>query len=157
MSAFLIAANEVDGLADEAIHLASALQLAGFRHMVRTPWEVSDQHSVDVARILYETLRDEGMTDEAVCRGLHFALRALRDGRAEEDIEDHAAVREDDDAEASDRTHAGARDGLAKIASDLEGALEASREVTITMTFKTSPSMKETSDFDWVPYVHYGA
>lgn len=35
---------------------------------------------MDVARVLYETLRDEGMTDMAVCRGLHQALRELRAG-----------------------------------------------------------------------------
>ncbi|KAF1963468.1 hypothetical protein CC80DRAFT_6121 [Byssothecium circinans] len=41
--------------------------------------EVSDEYCVGVARVLYETMRDEGMTDVAVCRGLHRAIRALRD------------------------------------------------------------------------------
>jgi hypothetical protein len=40
---------------------------------------VSDNRCVDVARVFYETLRDEGMTDAAVCRGLHKAVKALRD------------------------------------------------------------------------------
>ncbi|KAI0804900.1 CHAT domain-containing protein [Xylaria sp. FL0064] len=70
-------------LADEGINLINAFQLAGFRHVVGTLWEVSDMHCVDVARVLYETLRDEGMTDVAVCRGLHRAVRALRDGGIE--------------------------------------------------------------------------
>ncbi|RDA91099.1 hypothetical protein CP533_6693 [Ophiocordyceps camponoti-saundersi (nom. inval.)] len=62
-----------------AIHLVNALQLAGFRHVIGTLWTVSDEHCMDVARVLYETLRDNGMTDEAVCKGLHTATRELRD------------------------------------------------------------------------------
>lgn len=54
-------------LADEGVHLISSLQLAGFRHVVGTLWEVSDQHCFDVARVFCETLRDEGMADEDVC------------------------------------------------------------------------------------------
>lgn len=38
---------------------------------------------MDVARVLYETLVDEGMTDVAVCRGLHRAVRELRAGHIE--------------------------------------------------------------------------
>ncbi|KAL8367940.1 hypothetical protein RB599_003723 [Gaeumannomyces hyphopodioides] len=83
LSACSTGANEAARLADEGIHLVSAFQLAGFRHVVGTLWEVSDKHCVDVARVLYETLRDEGMTDAAVCRGLHRAVRTLRDGRTE--------------------------------------------------------------------------
>ncbi|RYP43130.1 hypothetical protein DL770_011836 [Monosporascus sp. CRB-9-2] len=85
LSACSTGANEAARLADEGIHLVSAFQLAGFRHVVGTLWEVSDKHCVDVARVLYETLRDEGMTDVAVCRGLHRAVRALRDGRIEKE------------------------------------------------------------------------
>ncbi|KAL8370380.1 hypothetical protein RB595_000652 [Gaeumannomyces hyphopodioides] len=73
-------ANEAAELADEGIHLVSAFQLAGFRHVVGTLWEVSGEHCVDVAKVFYETLRDEGMTDTAVCRGLHRAVRAVRNG-----------------------------------------------------------------------------
>ncbi|EJT69155.1 hypothetical protein GGTG_13264 [Gaeumannomyces tritici R3-111a-1] len=83
LSACSTGANKAAQLADEGIHLVSAFQLAGFRHVVGTLWEVSDKHCVDVARVLYETLRDEGMTDVAICRGLHRAVRTLRDGRTE--------------------------------------------------------------------------
>jgi len=72
-------ANKAGKLEDEGIHLVSAFQLAGFRHVVRTLWEVSDSACVDVAKIFYDTIRKEGMTDDAVCRGLHHAIRALRD------------------------------------------------------------------------------
>jgi CHAT domain-containing protein len=44
------------------IHLVSAFQLAGFRHVIGTLWEVSDPHCVGIAIVIYETLRDEGMT-----------------------------------------------------------------------------------------------
>ncbi|KAF2137774.1 uncharacterized protein K452DRAFT_339940 [Aplosporella prunicola CBS 121167] len=79
LSACSTGTNNAEQLADEAIHLVSAFQLASFRHVIGTLWAVSDSHCVDVAVTLYETLRDEGMTDEAVYRGLHLALRALRD------------------------------------------------------------------------------
>ncbi|KAI1127944.1 CHAT domain-containing protein [Nemania abortiva] len=79
LSACSTGANEAEELVDEGINLINAFQLAGFRHVVGTLWEVSDSHCVDVAKVLYETIRDEGMTDVAVCRGLHFAVRALRD------------------------------------------------------------------------------
>jgi tetratricopeptide (TPR) repeat protein len=80
LSACSTGANEADRLIDEGIHLVSACQLAGFRHVVGTLWEVSDKHCVNIAKVLYETLGDEGMTDVAICRGLHRAIRALRDG-----------------------------------------------------------------------------
>lgn len=84
LSACSTGANKVEKLADEGIHLISAFQLAGFRHAIGTLWEVSDKHCVDVARILYKTLQEEGMTDLAVSRGLHRAVRALRDGNADD-------------------------------------------------------------------------
>ncbi|PMD63284.1 uncharacterized protein K444DRAFT_661309 [Hyaloscypha bicolor E] len=64
---------------DESVHLINACQLAGFRHVIGTLWEVSDTICIDMARITYEVIRDGGMTDESVCRGLHMASRALRD------------------------------------------------------------------------------
>ncbi|KAI3326723.1 hypothetical protein HD806DRAFT_488009 [Xylariaceae sp. AK1471] len=72
-------ANKTVLLADEGIHLVSAFQLAGFRHVVGMLWEVEDRHCRDVAMGFYKTLRDEGMKDAAVCLGLHRAVRALRD------------------------------------------------------------------------------
>ncbi|KAL8366742.1 hypothetical protein RB595_010551 [Gaeumannomyces hyphopodioides] len=64
---------------DESIHLASAYQLAGFRHVVGTLWSVDDRLCVGMARIMYGFLRDEGMEDKSVRRGLHRATRMLRD------------------------------------------------------------------------------
>ncbi|PNP79491.1 hypothetical protein FNYG_07107 [Fusarium nygamai] len=64
---------------DESIHLISACQLAGFRHVIGTLWEVNDELCVNMARITYEGMRDRSMTDESVCQGLHYATRQLRD------------------------------------------------------------------------------
>ncbi|KAL7917666.1 CHAT domain-containing protein [Trichoderma austrokoningii] len=92
LSACSTGANRAATLADEGIHLISAFQLAGFRHVVGTLWEVSDEHCVDAAKILYETLQEEGITDEAVGRGLHQAVttlwnQSIRDGRRARDFE----------------------------------------------------------------------
>ena len=66
--------NKAGNLADEGIHLISASRPPGFQYVVGTLWEVLDRHCVDVARVVYETMRDEAMTDMAVCRGLHRAV-----------------------------------------------------------------------------------
>jgi tetratricopeptide (TPR) repeat protein len=79
LSACSTSANMAKQLADEGIHLVGAFQLAGFKHVIGSLWEVLDSCCVDLARVVYETIRDEGMTDQAVCVGLHKAVRALRD------------------------------------------------------------------------------
>jgi CHAT domain-containing protein len=66
-------------LAAESTHLIGACQVVGFRHVIGTLWEVDDQYCVDMARLIYKGMRDGGMTDDSVCRGLHNATRALRD------------------------------------------------------------------------------
>ncbi|KAM5357069.1 hypothetical protein ACJZ2D_016456 [Fusarium nematophilum] len=68
-----------EGSVDESIHLANACQLAGFRHVVGTLWSVDDGLCVDMARMTYEFLRDEGVRDDCVSRGLHRAMRTVRD------------------------------------------------------------------------------
>jgi CHAT domain-containing protein len=64
---------------DESIHLANAFQVAGFRHVIGTLWSVDDELCVDMARVTYEYLRDQGMGDESVGRALHRTSRMLRD------------------------------------------------------------------------------
>lgn len=79
LSACSTKVNMAESLVDEDIHLVNACQLAGFRHVVGTLWKVSDMHCISVAKTLYETIGNEGMTDLAVCRGLHRATKQLRD------------------------------------------------------------------------------
>ncbi|CAH0053903.1 unnamed protein product [Clonostachys solani] len=64
---------------DESIHLISGFQLAGFRNVIGTLWEVNDQLSADMARITYEGLKRWGMVDRSVCLALHCASIKLRD------------------------------------------------------------------------------
>ena len=63
------------GLADEAIHLASAFQLAGYRHVIATLWPIDDQHAVDIAARIYTTLTTGG---NDVAGAVHAAIRLMR-------------------------------------------------------------------------------
>jgi len=62
-------------LADEAIHLASAFQLAGYRHVIATLWPIGDQPAVDLAADIYTTLTT-GEGD--VAGAVHAAVRRMR-------------------------------------------------------------------------------
>ncbi|CAH0052259.1 unnamed protein product [Clonostachys solani] len=68
---------------DESIHLATAFQLAGFRHVVGTLWEVEDKECVAIARSTYEfmkeNMKENQISDSSVSSGLHQALRQSRD------------------------------------------------------------------------------
>jgi tetratricopeptide (TPR) repeat protein len=64
-------------LPDEAIHLASAFQLAGFRHVVGTLWPIADSAAVSLAARVYEGIARDGSAD-ATAVSLHEAMRALR-------------------------------------------------------------------------------
>ncbi|KAI0545043.1 CHAT domain-containing protein [Xylaria curta] len=70
---------EEDKFSDESIHLVSVCQLAGFRHVIGTMWEVEDKVCVEMATLTYEAIREGGLTDASVCLGLHKATRELRD------------------------------------------------------------------------------
>ncbi|MDO0910683.1 CHAT domain-containing protein [Streptomyces sp. DT2A-34] len=66
-------------LPDEAMHLASALQAAGYRHAIATMWEVQDGSAADVAARVYATLTGTGVPDAAgAARALHTAVAAQR-------------------------------------------------------------------------------
>ncbi len=63
-------------LADEAIHLASAFQLAGYRHVIATLWPIGDQQAVDITADIYTTLTATGEDD--VAGAVHAAVRRTR-------------------------------------------------------------------------------
>lgn len=67
-----------DEAVDESIHLVSACQLAGFRHVIGTLWSVDDKLCVDIAEMIYGSL-SKGFRDEYVSWALHNAVRTLRD------------------------------------------------------------------------------
>lgn len=63
-------------LTDEAISLASAFQLAGYRNVVATMWPVADRPAVQFARDVYDFLPACGAASAA--RAVHHATRRLR-------------------------------------------------------------------------------
>ncbi|SNQ50510.1 conserved hypothetical protein [Frankia canadensis] len=62
-------------LTDEAIHLASAFQLAGYRHVIATLWPINDITAVEVAGSIYAALAD----GTAPAAAVHQTVRNLRD------------------------------------------------------------------------------
>jgi tetratricopeptide (TPR) repeat protein len=68
-------------LLDEAIHLTSAFQLAGFPHVVGTLWEIDDAIAVHIADTFYTALADSGGTldPHRAAHALHHATRTQRD------------------------------------------------------------------------------
>jgi len=72
--------------ADEVIHLASAMQHAGYRHVLATMWFVRDVSTRRMAREIYSVLIDEGgnpMADLSAL-ALHRAVNGLRHRRPED-------------------------------------------------------------------------
>ncbi|MFJ8980798.1 CHAT domain-containing protein [Streptomyces sp. NPDC102282] len=67
-------------LADEAVHLVSALQMAGFPHVIGSLWHVDDTIGADVAGDVYGTLHTgNGSLDVSrTAHALHEAVRTLR-------------------------------------------------------------------------------
>ncbi|MFD8087401.1 CHAT domain-containing protein [Kitasatospora sp. NPDC059722] len=81
LSACSTAANTNTDLMDEAIQLTSAFQLAGFRHVIGTLWEIDDAVAEQAARSFYDMLGNES-GDLAIPRSaeaLHRTVHKLRD------------------------------------------------------------------------------
>lgn len=72
-------------MGDEALHLASAFQLAGFAHVVAALWRVDDLISTRIAERFYESLLDGRPQDRArpdfrrSATALHHAVRQVRE------------------------------------------------------------------------------
>ncbi|KAL5598291.1 hypothetical protein FOBRF1_012084 [Fusarium oxysporum] len=79
LSACSTGTNKFAPLVDESVHLISACQLAGFRNVIGTLWEVNDEYCVYAAREVYKSIGELGFTDEAVAVGTHKAVRLLQD------------------------------------------------------------------------------
>ncbi|KAL9572387.1 hypothetical protein ACKAV7_003588 [Fusarium commune] len=132
---------ENNHLADEGIHLINGFHTAGFRHVIGTLWEVKDEICVDMARITYEGMMQNGMTDEAVSRGLHKASRQLRDRWVTMAGIDHRTI-------GSLQVRAGENergDGEELEGRGLDGF---SRDIVTCDEESVYPP--------WIPYIHYG-
>ncbi|MFJ4682649.1 CHAT domain-containing protein [Streptomyces sp. NPDC088789] len=68
-------------LADEAVHIVSAFQMAGFPHVIGSLWHVDDVIGAQVALQVYETLHrgDGTLAVTRTAEALHHAVRTLRD------------------------------------------------------------------------------
>lgn len=68
-------------LADEAVHITAAFQLAGYRHVIGTLWPVDDAIAVSIAESIYRSLTHNGTTPpdpERSAQALHEAVREIR-------------------------------------------------------------------------------
>ena len=69
-------------LADEAVHIVSAFQMAGFPHVIGSLWQVDDAIGARVAHEVYEALhtgRRGALDVDRTAEALHSTVRALRD------------------------------------------------------------------------------
>jgi len=142
---------------DESIHLISACQLAGYRHVIGTLWEVNDEICVEMAKLTYEGIRDRGITDESVCWGLHTAARKLRDRWLSMPVkaERGSKLTRDEDASlgvggvGARANNGDQRD--ARLPRDIVSCDDNDKKRDIV---SCDDDDKETGL--WVPYVHFG-
>lgn len=132
---------------DENVHLISACQLAGFRHVIGTLWEVNDEVCVDVAKSIYEGMMRGDKADESVCRGLHKATRELRDRWLWQ--EETAQYQRNEAMNVPKGNHAGIwnKDG------DKQGEATTPRDFVLCLEGEDEAASRPML---WVPYVHYG-
>jgi tetratricopeptide (TPR) repeat protein len=80
--AFLSACDTAAGsvtLPDEAIHLAAAVQAAGYRHVVATLWQIGDDVAPSLTETVYGRLAPDGRLDGGqAASALHAAVGELR-------------------------------------------------------------------------------
>ena len=87
LSACSTATARNQALLDEAIHLATAFQLAGFPHVIGTQWPISDEYAIRIASDFYDHLRTSDASTSApldtrrAADALHHTIRCLRDDR----------------------------------------------------------------------------
>ena len=80
LSACHTARSRYERLLDEGINIAAAFQLAGFPSVIGTLWNVDDKSSVEIAKNVYSAILAGGKMDvHGAARGLHFALRRIRE------------------------------------------------------------------------------
>jgi CHAT domain/Tetratricopeptide repeat len=82
--AYLSACSTTDTsplMTDEALHITSAFQLAGYRHVIGTLWPVDDLAATRIAAEVYDHLTSHGTQPPATANtalALHHAVRRLR-------------------------------------------------------------------------------
>ena len=80
--AFLSACQTATGnqkLAEEAVHLAAGMLLAGYRSVIATMWSIKDEDGPKVADVVYAELLKDGKADyRRAPYALHHAIKKLR-------------------------------------------------------------------------------
>jgi len=80
--AYLSTCHSADGVlqhTNEALNLAAALRLVGYRHVIATLWSAGDRSAARVAESVYTALRTpEGMDSSRAAEALHHAVRHER-------------------------------------------------------------------------------
>ncbi|KAK8126734.1 uncharacterized protein PG998_002493 [Apiospora kogelbergensis] len=127
LSACLTGAIDADDLIDEGIHLVSALQLTGFRHVVGTLWQVDDKMCGDVTEKLYKELAEHGIRDSAVYMGLHNAMLATR------------------------------KDWIKTTLNRGPPAASQFPRQSVEETEGGTPKPGKLVNADWIPFIHYGS
>ncbi|EUC54332.1 aromatic di-alanine and TPR containing protein [Rhizoctonia solani AG-3 Rhs1AP] len=86
--AYLSACQTATGdeeLADEAVHLASGMLMAGYTSVIATMWSVHDEDAPGVATAVYSQLMEDGKLGNGEAgRALHHAVAELRDNIGED-------------------------------------------------------------------------
>ena len=84
--AFLSACQTAVGderIADESVHLAAGMFMAGYRGVIATMWSIRDEDGPKVAEEVYRRiLKDEKPNRKGAAHALHDAVKRLRDSGA---------------------------------------------------------------------------
>lgn len=65
-------------LVDEAVHLAGAFQLAGYRHVLAAMWPIEDKVALSISRCVYTQIRPGSTSVKNAAKILHDAVRKIR-------------------------------------------------------------------------------
>ncbi len=66
-------------LADEAVHITGAFQMAGYTHVIGTLWSIEDGIATTIAKQVYATLTSSRPNASLAPTALHHAVRKIRD------------------------------------------------------------------------------
>jgi tetratricopeptide (TPR) repeat protein len=155
LSACLTGATDADDLLDESIHLVSAFQLSGFRHVVGTMWQVEDETCGKVADTLYPELFASEDEDGGVARGLHKSVLALRDEWLKTTLQKDVSI-------TNPGVTTNSKDSVDLVASkgrplvmDGSGIWRNHKRHAVLAQTRNSRTSKLVKA-DWVPFVHFG-
>ena len=80
-------------LLNKAIHTAGACQLAGVPTFIGISWQIPDVHSARIAKDVYLAMLTGNRLDiRKAERGLHFAVRKIRDESLERNGSEHLII-----------------------------------------------------------------